>query len=440
MKGEEELGDWRRTHYSSEIGPELDGQKVTIFGWVSSHRTQGGIDFVVLSDKEGVVQITLHKKGASKELLQKLDSLTEHSSLGVRGTVKKTPKAPHGAEVLPTEIKLLGLAKSRPPFSVFGGKLPSLEKRLDIRPIDLRRAKAQAIFRIQREVLKSVREFFLDKGYLEIRTPKLIATASEGGAALFSVLYYNRPAFLTQSPQLYKEHMVMPFEKVFEIGPAFRAEESRTQRHLSEITSIDMEQAFVDYHGVMDTLEELIGRVTRDVKNKCKSDYEELRKQPPDAAARFRRISYDEALELATNSGAEVSWGEDLAGSALEALERANPAFYFITDWPTASKPFYIKPSRSKPRGSESFDLMHGSLELASGGSRISTKSELVKRLKEQNLKPQAFDYHLKIFDYGMPPHAGFGLGLERLMMVLVSEQNIREVTLYPRDKLRIAP
>jgi len=440
MKGEEELGDWKRTHYSTEITPELEGRKVTLFGWVSSHRSQRGIDFLILCDKEGAVQIVVHKKDASGEIREKLESVTEHSSLGIRGTVKATPKAPNGAEVVPTEVKVLGLAKSAPPFSVFGGKLPSLEKRLDIRPVDLRRSKAQAIFKIEREVLKSVREFFLEKGHLEIRTPKLIATASEGGAALFSVLYYNRPAFLAQSPQLYKEHMVMPFEKVFEIGPAFRAEESRTQKHLSEITSIDMEQAFVDYNGVMDTLEELVGRVVRDVGKNCQSEYVKLGKKAPDCSSSFRRISYDEALRLAADAGAEVSWGEDIAGTALEALEKENPGFYFVTDWPTASKPFYIKPSRTKPRLSESFDLMHGSLELASGGSRISTKSELVKRLKEQNLKPQAFDYHLKVFDYGMPPHAGFGLGLERLMMVLVSEQNIREVTLYPRDKLRIAP
>jgi nondiscriminating aspartyl-tRNA synthetase len=440
MKREEELGDWRRTHYSIDMAPELDGQAVTLFGWVSSRRTHRGIDFILLSDKEGAVQITVHKKNASRQLLEKLDVVTEHSSLGIRGIVKATPKAIRGAEVVPTEIKLLGLATTAPPFSVFGGELPSLEKRLDIRPIDLRRDKAQAIFRIQRQVLKSVREFFLEKGCLEIRTPKLIATASEGGAALFSVLYYNRPAFLTQSPQIYKEHMVMPFEKVFEIGPAFRAEESRTQRHLSEITSIDMEQAFVDYNDVMDTLEELITHVVREVGSRCRSDYEKLRKKPPECSEKFVRISYDQALGLAADAGAELSWGEDIAGAALEALERANPGFCFVTDWPTSSKPFYIKPSRREPKISESFDLMHGSLELASGGSRISTKRQLVKRLKEQKLKPEAFDYHLKVFDYGMPPHAGFGLGLERFMMVLVSEQNIREVTLYPRDKLRITP
>ncbi len=440
MKTVEELGDWRRTHYSNQITPELDGTPVTIFGWVSSIRTQSDIDFMILSDKEGVVQVTVHKQGASKQILDKLGSITEHTSIGVRGTVKAMQKAPHGAEVVPTEIKILGMASSKPAFSIFGGGLPSLEKRLDVRPVDLRRDKAQAIFRIQREVMKCVREFFVQNGYLEIRTPKIIATASEGGAALFSVLYYNRPAFLTQSPQLYKEQMVMPFEKVFEIGPAFRAEESRTQKHLSEITSIDMEEAFVDYRGVMDALENLIRYVIAEVGERCRADYQRLKKGPPQCGDRFPRITYDDLLKGLAKSGRELNWGEDITGPAVEVLEKENPGFYFITDWPTSSKPFYIKPSPSRPKISESFDLMHGSLELASGGSRINAKAQLVKRLKEQKLKPQAFEYHLDVFDYGMPPHGGFGLGLERLMMVLVSEENIREVTLFPRDKLRLVP
>ena len=440
MKAVDELGDWRRTHYSNQITPELDGTTVTIFGWVSSIRTQSGINFMILSDKEGVVQVTVHEHGASKLILQKLGSVTEHTSLGVRGVVKAMQKAPHGAEVVPSEIKLLGVAASKPPFSVFGGELPSLEKRLDVRPIDLRRDKAQAIFRIQREAMKCVREYFVQNGYLEIRTPKIIATASEGGAALFSVLYYNRPAFLTQSPQLYKEHMVMPFEKVFEIGPAFRAEESRTQKHLSEITSIDMEEAFVDYRSVMEALEKLVKYVVREVGKRCAADYRRLKKEPPTCSERFLQVTYDDLLARLAKSGSELAWGDDITGPALEMLEKDNRGFYFITDWPTSSKPFYIKPSPSKPRISESFDLMHGTLELASGGSRISAKAQLVKRLKEQKLKPQAFEHHLNVFDYGMPPHGGFGLGLERLMMVLVSEENIREVTLYPRDKIRLAP
>lgn len=439
-KLEEGLGDWRRSHYSVQITPDLDGKSVTIFGWVSSVRTQGGIVFVTVTDRDGNVQVTVNKGKASKATLERVEVLKPHSSVAVKGVVKAMAKAPNGAEVVPEEVRVLSIATETPFFSVYGGETPSLDKRLDIRAVDLRREKAQAVFKIQREVLSSVREFLSGKGYLEVRTPKLISTATEGGASLFSVLYYNRPSFLAQSPQLYKEELVLPFEKVYEIGPAFRAEESRTQRHLSEITSIDIEEAFVDYNDVMDTLEALIKHVTSSVKRSCAKDLEKLGRPSLAVPESFERLRYAEAVDALAKEGEEVTWGEDLTGPTTEKLGKSHPSFYFITDWPTQTKPFYIKPKDDDPKVSESFDLMHGALELASGGSRVSSKSLLVKRLKEQKLKPQAFEHHLKVFDYGMPPHAGWGLGMERLTMVLAGEENIREVTLFPRDKLRLTP
>jgi aspartyl-tRNA synthetase len=440
MKSEDELGDWRRTHYSSQVTPDLDGKEVTVFGWVSSVRTQGGITFLIVNDKEGIFQVTTIRGKSSDALVEKMGTIAEQTSIGVRGTVKKIAKAPNGAEVIPTEIKILNPAKKKPPFSVFGGALPSIDKRLDIRAVDLRREKAQAIFRIQSVLLQSLREFFRDRGYFEVRTPKLISTATEGGASLFSVLYYNRPSFLTQSPQLYKEELVMPFEKVFEIGPAFRAEESRTQKHLSEITSIDIEEAYVDYEDIMATLEALIRRTAGDVADSCSKEFEKLKRAPVEVPGRFERLTYGAVIKEISKRRDGIAWGDDVTGPDGEELAKSHPGFYFITDWPTSSKPFYIKPKTAEPKVSESFDLMHGSLELASGGTRVTSKSALVKRLKDQKLKPQAFEYHLDAFDYGMPPHAGFGLGLERLMMTLTGEENIREVTLFPRDKLRLVP
>jgi aspartyl-tRNA synthetase len=433
MKFTEELGDWRRTHYSSQIKPELDGERATIFGWVSSKRTQSGIIFLMLNDRDGRVQITLHKDDAKEELLKKIEAIREHASIGVQGMIRSMQKAPNGVEIIPEKIKVLSLPTRKPAFSVYGGNTPSLEKRLDIRAIDLRRGKAQTIFRIQRAVLHSIREYMEENGYIEVNTPKIISTATEGGASLFSVLYYNRSAFLTQSPQLYKEQLVLPFERVYEVGPAFRAEESRTQKHLSEITSIDVEAAFVNYNDIMATLEGLIKHILRSTVKRFKLTHLEFEEE-------FPRITYDEAIELLKRRKVKIAWGDDLSGDAVEVLGKEHNKFYFITDWPTSSKPFYIKPKDRRLDVCESFDLMHGSLELASGGSRVSSKSLLIKRLKEQKLKPQAFDYHLKVFDYGIPPHAGFGLGLERLMMVLTREENIREVALYPRDKIRLVP
>ncbi len=440
MKIEESMGDWRRTHYSTQVTPALDGKKATLFGWVSSIRTQGGIVFIMLTDRDGSIQVTVNKGKANKTTLTRIEALKLHSSIAVKGVVKAMEKAPNGAEVVPDEIRVLSLAKEVPSFSVYGGETPSLDYRLDIRAVDLRREKAQSIFKIQRAILSSAREFLSERGYLEVRTPKLISTATEGGASLFSVLYYNRPSFLAQSPQLYKEELVMPFEKVYEIGPAFRAEESRTQRHLSEITSIDIEEAFADYNDVMDTLEALITGVIKSVNATCSRELERLKRAPLEVPTKFERLKYDDVLRELSASGEEISWGEDLTGPATEKLGKLHPSYYFVTDWPTQTKPFYIKPRDDEPKLSEAFDLMYGPLELASGGSRVSSKALLVKRLKEQKLKPQAFEHHLKVFDYGMPPHAGFGLGMERLTMVMAGEENIREVTLYPRDKLRLVP
>ncbi|MEM3754193.1 MAG: amino acid--tRNA ligase-related protein, partial [Candidatus Bathyarchaeia archaeon] len=290
------LEDWRRTHYSIEITPELDGKRVTLFGWIASIREHSEVLFIILHDKKGVVQITLQKKSAQKELIEKMKNLSEHSSIGVKGIVKRMEKAPHGAELIPEAIKVLGIARHSPPFSIFGEKLPSLDNRLDIRAIDLRRIKVQAIFKIRHEVLKAIREFLLKKDYLEINTPKIIATATEGGAALFPILYYDKEAFLAQSPQLYKEQLVMAFEKVFEIGPVFRAEESRTLRHLSEIISIDVEEAYINYKDVMETLEQMISYVIENILKNCKEELSILKIDLKKPELPFKRYTYEEII------------------------------------------------------------------------------------------------------------------------------------------------
>ncbi|NWG09502.1 MAG: aspartate--tRNA(Asn) ligase [Nitrososphaerales archaeon] len=434
------MGDWRRTHYSLEIVSKMEGKKATVFGWVSSVREQGGIVFLIINDKKGTVQITVHKDKAPKLVLEKLKYLREHSSIGVRGMVKSMNKAPHGAEIVPEEIRVLSTALRQPPFSLFGGRIPSIDKRLDIRAIDMRRPKAQAIFKMRHAVLTAIREFLISRDYMEVSTPKIIATATEGGAALFPLLYYDKEAFLAQSPQLYKEQLIMPFEKVFEIGPIFRAEESRTVRHLSEVVSVDVEEAFVSYEDVMKLIEQLIRHLVQALYEKCKEEMKLLERRLTTPSSTFECITYDDALKILDKEGLTVNWGEDLSTQALKALGGVMPKFYFIKDWPTSIKPFYIKPRDDKQDICEAFDFMYGSIELASGGSRVSSKRLLMRRLKEQGLKPKLFEYHLRTFDYGMPPHAGFGLGLDRLMMVLTGQENIREVAMFPRDQFRLTP
>jgi aspartyl-tRNA synthetase len=436
----DELGDWRRTHYSNDVTQELDGKGVTLFGWVLEIRDLGGLRFFILQDREGTVQVTIPRKKASPQLLEKAEALQAQYSIAVKGTVKATKMTPRGVEIIPAEIRVLGLAQHPLPLDVTGRTPAKIDVRLDARVLDLSREENHAIFKIQHVACEATRNFLSKLGFLEVHTPRIIGSATEGGAALFSVDYYDKPAYLAQSPQLYKEELVIDFEKVYEIGPFFRAEESHTRRHISEFVSIDIEQAFATAEDVMEILEELVHYICETVTARCKNELKTLKHMLEIPEKPFKRFTYDEILKELNKEGIEIEWGEDIPTPAFRTVGKLHPYFYWITDWPTKSKPFYIKPRDDKPQLCEAFDLMWRWIELASGGTRVEDKDQLMKRLKEQGLKPDLFKYHLQAFDYGMPPHAGWALGLERFAMMLTGKHNIREVTLFPRDRFRLTP
>jgi len=436
----DKLGEWRRTHYSIDIKPELDGKEVLILGWVQDIRDLGGIRFVILQDKNGTVQVTIPRDEANSKVLKKADSLQRQYSIGVKGVVKKMEKAPGGAEIIPSEIRILGVAKQPLPIDITGRTPAEIDVRLDARVLDLRREENQAIFRIQHVALEATRSFLSKRGFIEVHTPRIIVSATEGGAALFPVAYFKQEAFLAQSPQLYKEQLILDFEKVFEIGPFFRAEESHTRRHLSEFISIDIEEAFATADDVMKVLEELICQICKDVEKRCGRELKILKHKISVPKTPFKRFTYDEILEELKEEGIHVPWGEDIPTQAFRNLGKLHPYYYFLTDWPTKSKAFYIKPRDDNPDLCEGFDLMWRWIELASGGTRIHSKKLLIKRLTEQGLRPEPFKHHLQAFDYGMPPHAGWAIGLARLVMALTGKRNIREVVLFPRDRFRLTP
>ncbi|MGC8895359.1 MAG: aspartate--tRNA(Asn) ligase [Candidatus Bathyarchaeia archaeon] len=434
------IGDWRRTHYSVDVKPEMDGLEVTLFGWVQEIRDLGGIRFIILQDREGTIQVTIPRKKVTSEVLSKSDVLQKRYSIGVKGTVKKTEVTPRGVEVIPKEIKIFGTAAPQLPIDITGKTPASLETRLDARALDLCQDKNLAVFKIQHTAVEAIRNFLFERGFIEVHTPRIIASATEGGAALFPVDYFGRKTFLAQSPQLYKEQLVMSLEKVFEVGPFFRAEESHTRFHTSEFVSIDIEQAFANAEDVMQLLEKLIQHVCKVVNEKCRKELALLKHKIEVPTVPFKRLTYDEVLQELKSEGVNIPWGEDIPTPALRTLGKIHPYFYFIIDWPTHSKAFYIKPRDDNPEICEGFDLMWRWLELVSGGTRIAIKELLIKRLQEKGLNPEAFKFHLQAFDYGMPPHAGWAIGLERLTMMLTGKRNIREVTLYPRDKFRVTP
>ena len=431
---------WKRTHYSKSIDSTTNGREVTIIGWISSIREHSNIKFLTVNDRFGSIQVILKKGEYPASLESEISNIRDHTAIAIKGKVRTEPKAPNGIELIPNDFRILSLANKNSPIVIQSRKGVGIDTRLDLRAIDLRRPYLQSIFNIRYSVLNSCREFLRQEGFIEVNTPKIIATATEGGATLFPIFYYDREAFLTQSPQLYKEQLTMAFENVFEIGPIFRAEPSRTNRHLSEATSIDVEKAYVDYNDVSEILERMILFLWNEIKDKNKSHLEYLKIQLPDLSFPFKRYTYSDVIEKLQSSGQSIEWGDDISQQKLSKLDDKDmKLFYFITDWPTSIKPFYVKP---KPTGTscESFDLMYGDLELSSGSTRIHNKDELIERMKKQGLNIDAFDFHLKVFDYGMPPHAGFGLGLERLMMSMCGVDNIRDVVLFPRDIDRLSP
>lgn len=420
----------------------MTDREVVVMGWVSSVRDHGNIQFIIIKDMHGEMQVTAKKSEVGDPLFALAKEVKEHTSIGIRGRVRPQEKAPNGAEIVPSEIRAFSVAKKAAPFMTQGKTSPvGIDTRLDLRAVDLRRNQLGSIFRIRQTVTNAVREFLARQQFVEVSTPKMIATATEGGAALFPIFYYDREAFLAQSPQLYKEQLTMAFESVFEIGPIFRAEPSRTNRHLSEATSIDVEKAFVDYYDAMSLLERMIVNTVDAIKEKNLSDLKFLELELPKLELPFPKYAYSDLIDKLQEAGERIQWGDDIAPQVMKSLSDDRlGGFYFIVDWPTSTKPFYVKPRADDPKVCESFDLMYGPLEMSSGSTRINRKDQLVERMQKQGLKTEAFDYHLRVFDYGVPPHAGFGLGLERLLMAITKIENIRDATFYPRDIDRLAP
>ena len=430
-----------RTHYSNQITPEMNGNTVTVCGWAHEIRDLGGITFLVVRDREGLIQVTLFKKAIDKGVLEVVKSISRESVVSVTGTVKKEAKAPNGYELVPTAITVLGKAESPLPMDTTGKVDADLDTRLDVRFMDMRRLRTTSIFRIRNLLLKSIREYLDREGFVEITTPKVVATATEGGTALFPITYFEREAFLNQSPQLFKQLMMSGgLDRVYEIGPIFRAEEHDTRKHLNEATSIDIEASFIDNEDVMVILENLINYVYTYVALNGQVYLKNLGVEIKIPQLPFKRITYTEAIKIAKDNGEQIEWGDDLSTESEHSIGRTIGEHYFITDWPSKIKPFYALPYEDKPELCRAFDMMHPRMELSSGAQRVHDPELLKGRITAQGLNADGFDFYLKAFKYGMPPHSGWGVGVERLLMTMLGIENIREVVLFPRDRRRLSP
>jgi len=430
-----------RSHYSGEISPELDGKSVTVSGWVHEIRDLGKLKFLILRDREGLIQVTAKKGITRSEVLSDIDQLSRESVVEIDGRVKKNEKAPNGVEINPDRINLISRSESPLPLDVTQKVSSDLDTRLNNRFMDIRKPEISAIFKLRGKILDAGREFLKENGFIEIHTPKIIASASEGGTELFPISYFDREAFLAQSPQLYKQMMMATgLDRVYEITTYFRAEEHDTRRHLNEVTAIDIEMAFIKDEGdVIDILEKLVLTMIKEA-SRCKEL--DILKREIKVPGKIERIEYDDVLKLLEEHGKKLPWGEDLDTESEKLLGRVmreefGSDLYFVIHFPLSTKPFYTMPEGE--RYSRSFDLGYKGVEIASGGQRIHDPKLLLERIKHFNLDPKNFEFYLKAFRYGMPPHGGFGLGIDRVMMQLL-DLPIREVVLFPRDRHRLTP
>ncbi len=431
-----------RTHYSLDVSEKDFGKKIIVAGWIEDIRNIGSIAFIIIRDRKGTLQVTcLKKKDAI--LFEKLVSVPRESVISVIGECLKSDKARNGYEIIPEEFIILSEAETPLPLGVVDKIESELDTRLDNRFIDLRKPEVQAIFKIRNEVISAVHSFLKKNNFIEVHTPKIIASSSEGGTDVFKIKYFEKEAFLAQSPQLYKQAlMATGLDRVFEIAWYFRAEEHNTRRHLNESTAVDIEMAFIQSEeDIMKILEKLVHHIWKKA-NECVYELNILNKKLSVPKLPFKRISYNDAVKKLNDNDYKIQWGNDFGTEEEkklgELMEKDGYEFYFITNYPLKAKPFYTMPEGDKL--SRSFDLACMGVELASGSQRIHKFDLLKKRIQDCDLNPKDFDSYLKAFRYGMPPHGGFGFGIERFLMELLDIHNIRECILFPRDRTRLTP
>jgi aspartyl-tRNA synthetase len=464
--------NWKPTSYRThtigqvvENGGDLVGSEVTIAGYAETVRGRGAICFLMLRDGTGWIQAFLKRDNMEDSLFESIQSATRESTIQVTGVVakKRPPKVAEGEPEPPAEFEvnvesgaILAVAATPLPVGVTDEVNVGLDVRLDNRHLDLRRAHVNAMFQLRSRVLQYGREHLISEGFQEINSPKIIAAAAEGGTNLFPMKYFETDAYLSQSPQLYKQLAVLGgLERVFEIGAAFRAEKHDTYRHLNEFVSFDIEGAWMDDEDVMGVQERMIQHIWRRVSENdmpligAVNEFRESQGKEPVTVEvpelPFPRIPYCEAIEIVKSGGGEIQWGDDIESHHCDIIAAQYPGFHFIPRWPMSMKPFYIHHKEGE-EGSEGgqlsrgFDLNFGRDEMTSGGAREHRVEVLEQNLRDVGLDPADFTFYTDGFRYGAPPHAGWGLGVARLLMVLTGAGNVREVVLFPRDRSRVTP
>lgn len=417
------------------------GKEVKLGGWLYNKRSSGKIQFLQIRDGSGFIQGVLVKSQVAPEVWENANRLTQESSLYVRGTVRKDDRAPSGYELDVTDIEIIQIADEYP----IALKEHGVEFLMDHRHLWIRSPRQQAILRIRAEIIHAIQEYLNHNGFTLVDPPILTPSSCEGTTTLFHTKYFDEDAYLTQSGQLYMEAAAMALGRVYSFGPTFRAEKSKTRRHLIEFWMIEPEMAFVDHEGNMKIQEELVSHVVQHVLTQCRRELETIGRDigplekviPP-----FPRITYDEAVELLNKEGFAFQWGEDFGAPHETKIAESFDRPVFITHYPTEIKAFYMKPDPMRPEVVLGADLIapEGYGEIIGGSQRIDDPELLEQRFREHQLPREAYQWYMDLRKYGTVPHSGFGLGLERTVAWICGLDHVRETIPFPRMLNRLYP
>ena len=416
-----------------------DGELVKLHGWIRSKSKVGGLTFAILRDGTGQIQLAARKGAAEEKSLIKIQNATIESAIFVEGVVKMDPRAPGGKEV---QVKDFSVAAKAEKWPITKSAITSPSYLYDNRHLSIRGRKSSAVMRIRAELIYAAFDFFVNRGFTLISAPTIVQSACEGGSTLFELGYFGQKAYLSQSAQLYEEAAIFAFEKVFIFQPAFRAEKSKTSKHLTEFWMIEAEQAFVSQEENLKVQEELVHTMVKRVIERRSKDFAILGRNVSVPEIPFPRISYDEVLDIASKKGAGVEWGEDVPTKVEKIISESFDKPFFITGYPLSARSFYHMTEPDNPEVTKSADLIapEGYGEIATGGERISNYDMLLERVKQQELPAESFQWYLDLRKYGMPAHAGFGIGVERTARWLCGLKHIRAASLFPRTMARVDP
>ncbi|MFA5871226.1 MAG: aspartate--tRNA(Asn) ligase [Parcubacteria group bacterium] len=428
---------------------EKVGEKVRVSGWVKIKRDHGKISFIDLRDRSGVLQCIISPGTKNYE---ESKNIRPQWVINLVGTVKNRPDKLINTELETGKVELdveefevLSEAQELPIDIAQEEMNLHLETLLDHRNLTVRNEKVSAIFKVYAEILKSYADFMRSKGFLEIKTPKIVSAATEGGANFFKIKYFEEEAFLAQSPQFYKQAGVSFFERVFEIGPIFRAEPHFTSRHVNEFVGLDAEIGFIKSHeDIMDYLEKALKHIFSDVTKNC-SDELKVYQSSVDIPEKFTRIKLSEALKILKQEFGKTLDDLDIDPEGERMIcewskREKGSDFVFLTHYPTSIRPMYAMPDPENPKETLTFDLLYRGIEIATGGQRIHNYEQLKKSIEKRGLNPDEFKHYLEMFKYGMPPHGGWGLGSERIVQKILGLKSIKEAILFPRDVKRLTP